>query len=303
MSKQYELVIIGSGPAGLTAAIYASRARIECVVIEQNVLSGGQILNTYEVDNYPGLPGISGLDLGNKMREHADRFGIEFLEDYVKSVEEEGEFKKVNTGSGEIITKAVVIATGASHRLLGIPGEEELSGMGVSYCATCDGAFFKEKEVFVIGGGDTAIEDALFLSRICARVNLVHRRGSLRGNKAIQEKLFNTSNVNIIWDSIPEKIFGEEKVESIAIKNIKNNEISYLDADGVFVAIGIEPNKIGLPKELDLTPDGYIIADESCATSIPGIFAAGDIRNKNLRQIVTAVADGANAITSVERFL
>ena len=303
MSKQYELVIIGSGPAGLTAAIYASRARIDCVVIEQNVLSGGQILNTYEVDNYPGLPGISGLDLGNKMREHADRFGIEFLEDYVKSVEEEGEFKKVNTGSGEIITKAVVIATGASHRLLGIPGEEELSGMGVSYCATCDGAFFKEKEVFVIGGGDTAIEDALFLSRICARVNLVHRRGSLRGNKAIQEKLFNTANVNIIWDSIPEKIFGEEKVESIAIKNIKNNEISYLDADGVFVAIGIEPNKIGLPKELDLTTDGYIIADESCATNVPGIFAAGDIRNKNLRQIVTAVADGANAITSVERFL
>lgn len=303
MSKLYDLIIIGSGPAGLTAAIYASRAKINSVVIEQNVLSGGQILNTYEVDNYPGLPGISGLDLGKKMREHADRFGIEFLEDYAKSVENQGDFKKVVTASGELLTRSVIVATGATHRTLGIPGEEELSGMGVSYCATCDGAFFKEKEVFVIGGGDTALEEALFLSRICARVNLVHRRDSLRGNKAIQEKLFKTDNINIIWDSVPEKIIGEEKVESIAINNIKTNEVSYLDADGVFVAIGIEPNKIILPKEVALTSDGYILADESCETNVPGIYAAGDIRSKSLRQIVTAVSDGANAVTSVERFL
>ena len=303
MSKVFELVIVGSGPAGLTAAIYASRAKIDVLVIEENFSSGGQILNTYEVDNYPGFPGISGPELGKKMREHADRFGIEFLEDSVVNIETEGGIKKIITPKKEIHTKTVLLATGANHSKLGIPGEEELSGMGVSYCATCDGAFFKNKTVFVIGGGDTALEEAVFLARICEKVYLVHRRDSFRGSRSMQEKLKTYENIEIIWDSIVLNIEGEDKVEKVKLKNLKTETEKEMDADGVFISIGINPNLIKTTGVLNISEEGYIIASENCETNIPGIYVAGDLRKKDLRQIVTAVSDGANAIFSIEKYI
>ena len=302
MGGIYDVVIIGSGPAGLAAAIYAERAELNAIVIEKNVVSGGQVLTTYEVDNYPGEKGIGGYDLGMKFREHADSLGAEFVEDEVIRIEADGPVKRVVCAGDTYETKTVIIATGASHRKLGIPGEEELAGMGVSYCATCDGAFFRKKTTAVIGGGDVAIEDAIFLSRLCEKVYLVHRRDELRGAKSLQKKLFSLDNVEIVWDSVPERIQGEDKVESLVVSNVKTGETRELELQGVFVAVGISPNSEVFQGTVEME-NGYIKAGEDCATSCPGIFAAGDVRTKNLRQIVTAVADGANAVTGVERYL
>ena len=302
MGGIYDVVIIGSGPAGLAAAIYAERAELNAIVIEKNVVSGGQVLTTYEVDNYPGVRGIGGYDLGMKFREHADSLGADFVEDEVLCIETEGKVKKVVCAGQTYETKTVIIATGAGHRKLGIPGEEELSGMGVSYCATCDGAFFRGKTTAVIGGGDVAIEDAIFLARLCKKVYLVHRRDELRGAKSLQKKLFSLENVELVWDSIPERIEGENKVEKLVVSNVKTKETRELELQGVFVAVGINPNSAPFEGLVEME-NGYIKAGEDCATSCPGIFAAGDVRTKGLRQIVTAVSDGANAITSVERYL
>lgn len=302
MGEIYDVVIIGSGPAGLAAAIYAERAELNAIVIEKNVVSGGQVLTTYEVDNYPGVRGIGGYDLGMKFREHADSLGADFVEDEVLCIETEGKVKKVVCAGQTYETKTVIIATGAGHRKLGIPGEEELSGMGVSYCATCDGAFFRGKTTAVIGGGDVAIEDAIFLARLCKKVYLVHRRDELRGAKSLQKKLFSLENVELVWDSIPERIEGENKVEKLVVSNVKTKETKELELQGVFVAVGINPNSAPFEGLVEME-NGYIKAGEDCATSCPGIFAAGDVRTKGLRQIVTAVSDGANAITSVERYL
>lgn len=302
MGEIYDVVIIGSGPAGLAAAIYAERAELNAIVIEKNVVSGGQVLTTYEVDNYPGVRGIGGYDLGMKFREHADSLGADFVEDEVLFIETEGKVKKVVCAGQTYETKTVIIATGAGHRKLGIPGEEELSGMGVSYCATCDGAFFRGKTTAVIGGGDVAIEDAIFLARLCKKVYLVHRRDELRGAKSLQKKLFSLENVELVWDSIPERIEGENKVEKLVVSNVKTKETRELELQGVFVAVGINPNSAPFEGLVEME-NGYIKAGEDCATSCPGIFAAGDVRTKGLRQIVTAVSDGANAITSVERYL
>lgn len=302
MGGIYDVVIIGSGPAGLAAAIYAERAELNAIVIEKNVVSGGQVLTTYEVDNYPGEKGIGGYDLGMKFREHADSLGAEFVEDEVIRIEADGPVKRVVCAGDTYETKTVIIATGASHRKLGIPGEEELAGMGVSYCATCDGAFFRKKTTAVIGGGDVAIEDAIFLSRLCEKVYLVHRRDELRGAKSLQKKLFSLDNVEIVWDSVPERIQGEDKVESLVVSNVKTGEKRELKLQGVFTAVGITPNSSMFEGTVEME-NGYIKAGEDCASSCPGIFAAGDVRTKALRQIVTAVADGANAITSVERYL
>ncbi len=302
MGEIYDVVIIGSGPAGLAAAIYAERAELNAIVIEKNVVSGGQVLTTYEVDNYPGVRGIGGYDLGMKFREHADSLGADFVEDEVLCIETEGKVKKVVCAGQTYETKTVIIATGAGHRKLGIPGEEELSGMGVSYCATCDGAFFRGKTTAVIGGGDVAIEDAIFLARLCKKVYLVHRRDELRGAKSLQKKLFSLENVELVWDSIPERIEGENKVEKLIVSNVKTKETRELELQGVFVAVGINPNSAPFEGLVEME-NGYIKAGEDCATSCPGIFAAGDVRTKGLRQIVTAVSDGANAITSVERYL
>ncbi len=336
MEKQYDLVIIGSGPAGLAAAIYAQRARLNTLVIEKEMMSGGQVLSTYEVDNYPGLPGINGFDLGMKLRQHADQLEAVFCEDEVEAVElvkaeEQGEeqlqaaelheasdsmmsaqeagktensavMKKIIGKKDTYYGKTVIIASGAMHSKLGVPGEEEFGGMGVSYCATCDGAFFRKKVTAVVGGGDVAIEDAIFLARMCEKVYLIHRRDQLRGARSLQEKLFALDNVTVLWDTVVEEIRGEGKVNFLAVKNVKTQEQSELSVDGVFVAVGITPNSQPFSQLLTLD-HGYIAADETCETGVPGVFAAGDVRKKQLRQIVTAVADGANAVTSAERYL
>lgn len=337
MEKQYDLVIVGSGPAGLAAAIYAQRARLNTLVIEKEMMSGGQVLSTYEVDNYPGLPGINGFDLGMKLRQHADQLEAVFCEDEVEGIElvkaeeqqgeeqlQAAELREISdsmmsksaaekTGNSAVMKriigkkdtyygKTVIIASGAMHSKLGVPGEEEFGGMGVSYCATCDGAFFRKKVTAVVGGGDVAIEDAIFLARMCEQVYLIHRRDQLRGARSLQEKLFALDNVTVLWDTVVEEIRGDGKVNSLAVKNVKTQEQSELSVDGVFVAVGITPNSQPFSQLLTLD-HGYIAADETCETGVPGVFAAGDVRKKQLRQIVTAVADGANAVTSAERYL
>ncbi len=300
----YDVIIIGSGPAGLAAAIYAKRAELSVIVIEKAGLSGGQIINTYEVDNYPGTPGISGFELSTKFREHADKLDTSFVNGEVTGFALEGDIKVITMDDGtRYSAKAVVIATGGAPRHLGVEGEEKLSGMGVSYCATCDGAFFKNKTVAVVGGGDVAVEDAIFLARICKQVYVIHRRDQFRASKSIVSRLLALENVTILWDSVVERINGEDRVESIEVKNLKKDEKNSYDIAGVFIAVGYLPSS-GLYKEVVAVDEaGYIIADESCETNVPGIFAAGDVRTKELRQIITAASDGANAITAVERYL
>ncbi len=303
MEKIYDLVIIGSGPAGLSAAIYGVRAKLDLLVIEQEMMSGGQILNTYEVDNYPGLPGISGFDLGMKLREHADKLGAVFAEDTVTGLEvKEDGVKQVICAGAVYEAKTVIIAGGAHHSLLGIPGEQELTGMGVSYCATCDGAFYKNKTTAVIGGGDVALEDAIFLARLCGKVYIVHRRDEFRGARVLQERLLSMENVVPVMDSVGVSVNGSGKVTSLTVKNVKTGEEKDLAVDGVFIAVGIVPNSDPY-KVVARDEKGYIIAGETCETSVPGIFAAGDVRGKQLRQVITAAADGANAVTSAERYL
>lgn len=299
----YDVIIIGSGPAGLSAAIYAKRAALDTLVIEKSPLSGGQILNTYEVDNYPGLPKISGMELGQKMREHANQQQVSFVTESVKEIISEDDVKKVVTNKNTYETKTVILAMGASHRALGVPGEEELCGMGVSYCATCDGAFFKNRIVAVVGGGDVALEDALFLARGCKQVYLIHRRDEFRGAKILQEQVRNTENITLCMDSVVEKIEGEDSVEKILTINKKTQEKKELEVQGVFIAVGILPNTDeiqGLPTRDEA---GYIVAGEEGVTNLPGVFVAGDCRTKQLRQVITATADGANAVTSVEKYL
>lgn len=304
MEKIYDLIIIGGGPAGLSAAVYAERAKLDMILLEKAPVSGGQVLSTYEVDNYPGLPGINGFDLGMRFKEHAEKLGATFLEDDVVSIEIDGDIKSVSTHEGTYKAKTVLIATGAAHRKLGVPGEEELCGMGVSYCATCDGAFFKGRTVAVVGGGDVAVEDAIFLARLCDKVYVIHRRDEFRAAKTLVESLKNCSNVEIIWDSVVEAIKGEDEVEGLSLKNVKTGERSELVLQGIFVAVGMLPNtEVFAGSGLALDAAGYVMAGEDCVTNIPGIFAAGDVRTKPLRQIVTAVADGANAVSSVERYL
>lgn len=303
MEKIHDVIIIGSGPAGLSAAVYAQRAQLDTVVIEKNMMSGGQILNTYEVDNYPGLPGISGFDLGMKLREHADKLGAAFAEDTVVRAELSGPVKKIVCEGDTYLGKTVIIATGAHHRKLGAEGEELLTGAGVSYCATCDGAFFKGKTTAVVGGGDVALEDAIFLARMCSKVYLIHRREELRGAKSLQNRLMSLDNVEFIWNTVVEEIKGEGKVDTLKLYNKKTEEYSECKVDGVFIAVGIEPDSREYTGQVEMDPQGYIIAGEDGRTSVDGVFVAGDVRTKQLRQVITAAADGANCITSVERYL
>ncbi len=319
----YDVVIVGSGPAGLSAAIYAKRAGLSALTLEKNPMSGGQVLNTYEVDNYPGLPGINGFELGMKFREHADKLGCEFKEASLISVENIGAWEEkaelsaasvdakskkdqgflLTTDQGEIRARTVIAATGASHAKLNVPGEAELAGMGVSYCATCDGAFFRGKVTAVAGGGDVAVEDAIFLARSCEKVYLIHRRDELRAAAVLQKEVMALPNVEIIWDTVVEKINGKEQVESLSVKNVKTGETKELILQGVFVAVGIIPAGEVFQDLAECNEKGYLIAGEDCATTMPGLYAAGDVRGKKLRQIVTAVADGANAVTSILEYL
>lgn len=299
----YDLIIIGSGPAGLSAAVYGIRAGLKLLVLEQNPMSGGQVLNTYEVDNYLGMPGISGFDMGQAFRAHADKLGVEFAEARVKEILDQGEYKVVRTRKVDYEARAVILATGAQHAMLGVPGEEELSGMGVSYCATCDGAFFKGRTVAVVGGGDVALEDAIYLARTCEKVYLIHRRDELRGAVVLQKELKDLPNVEILYSHTVQEICGEDNVEKVVLKDVKTEAVKDLAVSGLFVAVGIHPATELVRGLVDCNEAGYVLADEAGASSCPGIFVAGDIRKKPLRQIVTAVADGANAAVAAADFL
>ena len=294
-----DTVIIGAGPAGLSAAVYARRAGLNALLIEDSPVYGGQVLSTYEVDNYLGLPGVSGIELSEKFSSHAKSAGIDTVSDRVVKIEKNGEFKKVVCESDSYDTKTVIVATGALHAHLNVPGEEELAGMGVSYCATCDGAFFKDCDVCVIGGSDVAVEDAIYLSRTCRHVFLIHRRDSLRAAQSLINVLAKCANVSFLWDSEVVSFNGEEELTSVTIHNKKTEVDSTIDVQGAFVAVGIKPmtDFLGLMVEKDA--GGYIVAGEDCRTSERGIYVAGDIRRKPMRQIITAVADGANAASSV----
>ncbi len=299
-----DLIIIGAGPAGLAAAVYAARAELKFIVLEKEIMSGGQIINTYEVDNYPGLFHMGGFDLAMKFREHADALGASFVTGEVEKIESVSGGKKVICKDGtEYETKTVILSGGAKHRKLLVPGEEKLAGSGVSYCATCDGAFFRNKEVAVVGGGDVAVEDALFLARLCKKVYVIHRRDSFRAAKTLVSRLAGTENVEIIYDSIVKEICGGFKVESIRLENKKTQEERSVALDGVFIAVGMLPETKAYEGLVTLDATGYIVADETGVTSDPAVFAAGDIRTKALRQVVTAASDGANAVQSVERYL
>ena len=300
MSIIYDVIIIGAGPGGISAAIYAKRAGLEVLLIEKAYVSGGQIINTAEVDNYPGIPGVSGMELANKFKEHAENVGVVSVRTEVVGIELENEIKKIVTNDEQYLSKNIIIATGATHRLLGIPGEMELAGMGVSYCATCDGAFFKDKTVAVIGGGDVAVEDAIFLARLCKKVYVVHRRDELRAAKVLQDRLLALENVEMLWNQIPEAIHGAGQVEKIALKDVKSHIQQEVDIDGVFVAVGMTPQTETFKDIVAFDESGYIKAGEDCRTNVVGIYAVGDVRTKALRQIITAAADGANAITSIQ---
>ena len=298
----YDLIVIGSGPAGLSAAVYGKRAGLDLLVLEKNPMSGGQVLNTYEVDNYLGMPGMDGFDMGTRFREHADKLGVEFMEATALSLEDRGGHKLVRTDQGELEAKTVILATGAVHALLGVPGEERLSGKGVSYCATCDGAFFRGRTVAVVGGGDVALEDAIYLARSCEKVYLVHRRDELRGAMVLQQELKALPNVEILYSHVVEEIMGEEAVEAVTLKDRKTEKSFRLPVAGVFVAVGIRPQTELVQGLAACDESGYVLAGEDCATDVRGLFAAGDVRRKPLRQIVTAVADGANAAVSAGTF-
>ncbi len=297
-----DVIIIGSGPAGLTAAIYARRAGFSTLVIEKAPMSGGQIMNTFEVDNYPGLQGIGGFEMGMKFREHAETMEAAFVEGLVEEIRVAGDVREVITQNETFCAKAVIIAAGASVATLGVPGEDTLRGRGISYCATCDGAFFRNKVTAVIGGGDVAVEDAIYLSRFCSKVYVIHRRDKLRAADMLQQKLFSLENVEMVWDSQVERISGSQQVESIHVVNRKSGAETDLEVAGVFIAVGIRPLSGAFTALVHTDEDGYIVADEDCRTNVPGIFVAGDIRTKKLRQVVTAVADGANAVAGVEEY-
>ena len=302
--KIYDLVIIGSGPAGMSAAIYAQRAMLDFIVIEKEYMPGGQVVQTYEVDNYPGIPKTNGMDLGMKFSEHAKELGVESITAEVKEINADNEIKEIILKNGDILkTKTIILATGAVHQTLGVEGEEKLKGMGVSYCATCDGAFFRNKVTAVVGGGNVALEDALFLSRMCEKVYLIHRRDEFRGAKILQDEVKKNDKIEILWNTIVTKIDGDEVVQSIQLQDVDNHVDKSLDVDGIFIAVGTKPASKHLSGKLSTDEKGYIIAGEDGVTNIPGIFVAGDGRSKNLRQVVTAVSDGANCVYSVERYL
>lgn len=294
-----DVLIIGSGPAGLSAAVYAKRANLDVVVVEKVYYGTGQIAESHQVDNYLGLPGINGYDLGEKFREHAVSLGVEFKEGDAERFETFEGGWRVYLKKGEVLeTRTVIYAAGAVHRHLGIPGEQEYAGKGVSYCATCDGAFFKGKTAAVIGGGDTALDDALYLSDISSKVYLVHRRNEFRGSTKTVEQLKAKENVEFVLEAKPALITGSNTVERLQMEDGR-----CLEVDGVFVAVGMVPLTAPVKDVVELDQTGYIVADETGKTSVKGFFVAGDVRTKELRQVVTAVSDGANAATSAEWYI
>ncbi|MCK5486077.1 MAG: thioredoxin-disulfide reductase [Desulfobacterales bacterium] len=298
-----DLIIIGAGPAGLTAGLYAARARLKTLMLEK-LSPGGQVLMTDWVENYPGFPdGISGFELMDKMRRQAEKFGLDIKSTEVSRLDVLKEKQILATDNGTLESKAIILACGATPQRLGIEGESLLTGKGVSYCATCDGPFYREQEVAVIGGGDTAVEEALFLTKFASKIYLVHRRDKLRATKLLQERAWSEEKIEIIWDSIPKRIVGEAGVEGIDLKNVKTGEESHLPVQGVFVFIGYRPNNELVKNLLELDERGFVVTNKFMETSEVGVFAAGDVRSKLLRQISTAVGDGATAAFAAERYL
>ncbi len=298
-----DLIIIGAGPAGLTAGLYAARARLKTLMLER-LSPGGQVLMTDWVENYPGFPdGISGFDLIDKMRRQAEKFDLVIESQEVSRLELSPEKKVVVTDKGTLETRALILTSGATPRKLGIEGEELLIGKGVSYCATCDGPFYRDQEVALIGGGDTAVEEAIFLTRFASRVHLIHRRDELRATKLLRERVMALDKVNLVWDTVPTRIVGDTEVKGVDLKNVKTGKTSHLPVQGVFVFVGYIPNTELVKGQLELDKLGFVVTNNDMQTSVPGVFAAGDIRSKILRQIATAVGEGATAVFAVERYL
>lgn len=292
---RYDVVIVGGGPAALGAAVYACRSGLSVLIVEK-VLEGGQLNFTTYIDNYLGFPNIEGSELAKRMKEHAQSLGTEFLNATVERVVVDGETRAVVLDDGRTIeARVLMIATGTEPKKLNVPGEAELIGKGVSYCATCDGYFFKDKDVAVVGGGDTAINDAIYLSRIARTVTVIHRRDKLRAVKILQDKAFARPNIRFLFDSVVDRFVGEKKLEGVVVKNVKTNELSELRVDGVFIAIGLVPKSDLVKGIVELDENGYILTNEWMETNVPRLYAIGDVRKKNVRQIITAVSDGAIA--------
>ena len=303
MDKIYDVVILGGGPAGYTSALYAARAGLDTLVIEKMSV-GGQMTLTGDIDNYPGFPdGVDGFSLGMSMQSGAERFGAETQYDEVLAVDFGEQIKKIKTLGGEICAKTVIIATGANPRELGIENESALTGRGVHYCAHCDGRFYKDKIVAVVGGGNSAAQDALYLSRLAKKVYLIHRRDTLRATKIYHKPLLETSNVEFLWDSAVQEFIVEDKFAGVVVKNLKTQESKNLLCDGLFISIGRKPATEFLKGAVAIDQNGYVIADENCKTNIDGVFVAGDVRTKILRQVVTAVSDGAVAANMAEEYI
>jgi thioredoxin reductase (NADPH) len=303
MDKNYQVVIIGGGPAGLAAGLYCARSRLDTLLIEKGVI-GGQITNAERVENYPGFPkGISGIDLGQLIHEQAASYGLETLPAEVTKAVPSQRHNLVSTSEGDFVSESLIIASGSQYRKLGVPGEDKLVGKGVSYCATCDGPLFKGKALAVIGGGDAAVTEALYLSKFASSVKIIHRRDQLRASKIFQERAMAEPKIEFIWDTVVTQIEGDGLVKQLVLKSTKNDRISILELAGVFVAIGSEPNSAQWRGLLPLDKVGYIITNELMETKIPGIFAAGDVRHNSVRQAITAAGDGATAAISAERFL
>lgn len=299
----YDTIIIGAGPAGMTAALYAARSNLKVALLERGI-PGGQMNNTADIENYPGYANISGPELAEKMFEPLENLGVEHLFGLVEKIEDRGDFKEIITEDERFEAKTVIIASGANHRHLGVPGEEDYNSRGVSYCAVCDGAFFRDEDLLVVGGGDSAVEEAIFLTRFAKSVTIVHRRDELRAQKVLQDRAFANEKIRFVWDSVVESIHGDElKVTGVTFKNVKTGETSQADFGGIFIYVGLDPVS-EFAADLGITDEaGWILTDHQMKTSVAGIYAVGDVRQKDLRQITTAVGDGAIASQEAYKYL
>jgi thioredoxin reductase (NADPH) len=301
-SNKYDVIIVGGGPAGLSAGIYTARGRLRSLLIERGAV-GGQIVNTEWVENYPGIDSVGGLDLTEIMHKQAEKFGLETVYTEVTGIEVNEKTKTVKTSKGDFEAQAVIVAGGSERQKLGVTGEVEFTGKGVSYCATCDGAFFRDKSVVVVGGGNAAITEALELTKFASKITVIHRRDELRATKILQEKAFAEPKIEILWDSVVDKIMGDPLVNKMEVRNVKTDKKSTLEISGVFMAVGFRPNTEYLKDVLELDKTGAVITNEKMETSVPGIFAAGDIRSNSIRQVIAAAGDGAVAAVYAERYI